>query len=88
MRSIDMQYANIQAVASDCSSRPGNGRFERSKALRLSSPRKPPENRSSPLESWRFSHQVKLSNSLWKVRLRKAVSRRPSISQTASAAMA
>ena len=83
-----MQYENIHAVASDCSSLPGNGSFERSKALRLSRPRKPPENRSSPFESWRFSHHVKFSSSLWKMRWRKSMSRRPSISQTASAAWA
>ncbi len=88
MLSIDTQYAYIHAVASDCSSVPATGRCDRSKALRLSRPRNPPENRSLPSESSRFNHHVKFSSSLWKTRSRNSVSRRPSIFQTASAASA
>ena len=82
IRSMFRQYMNIQAVASDCSSSVPAGRCDRSKAPMLSRPRKPPEKRSLPSLSWRFSHQVKLSSSLWKIRRRNSSSLRPSIVQT------
>ena len=43
----------------------------------LSRPRKPPSNRLLPSASLRFTHQVKLSSSLWKTRSRKSRSPSP-----------
>src|SRR6185503_14933423 len=54
----------------------------------LSSPRKPPSNRFEPSASWRLTHHVKLTSSLSKIRLRNAVSRAPSMTNTSSAAHA
>src|SRR3954454_3643479 len=54
----------------------------------LSSPRKPPSKRFDPSESSRFTHQVKLTSSLSKIRLRKSRSRPPSMANTSSAAHA
>ena len=41
----------------------------------LSRPRKPPSKTFEPSRSWRFTHHVKLTSSLSKILLRKAVSR-------------
>src|SRR2546430_17120633 len=43
----------------------------------LSSPRKPPSKTLLPAASLRFTHQLKLSRSLWKTRSRKARSAFP-----------
>ena len=48
----------------------------------LSRPRKPPSNRLLPSASSRLTHQVKLTSSLSKTRLRKSRSRPPSIANT------
>ena len=85
---VHLSYANIQAVASDCSSSAPAGRCERSKAPMLSRPRKPPANTLLPSASFRLTHHVKLSNSLCSMRSRKSKSLAPSISNTCSAAQA
>ena len=56
----------IHAVPSDWSMVPpvGNG-LERSKMAMLSRPRKPPWKMLRSFASLRFTHQVKLSSSLW-----------------------
>ena len=54
----------------------------------LSKPRKPPSNRFDPSASCRFTHQVKFRRSLENTRVRNVRSRRPSISNTCSAAHA
>ena len=54
----------------------------------LSSPRNPPSNRLDPSASSRLTHQVKLTSSLSKTRLRKSRSRPPSMANTSSAAHA
>ena len=64
-------------MASDCSSVPPTGRCERSIGPMLSRPRKPPSNRLLPSASSRLTHQVKLTSSLSKSRLRKSRSRPP-----------
>ena len=64
------------------------GRCERSIGPMLSSPRNPPSKTFEPSRSWRFTHHVKLTSSLSKMRLRKSVSRPPSIAKTSSAAQA
>ncbi len=57
----------IQLVASACDrTPPGGSAFERSKTPTLSSPRKPPSKTLFPFSSFRFTHQVKFSISLWK----------------------
>ena len=63
------QKSAIQAVPSACSRYPpvGSGAL-RSKTPMLSSPRKPPSKTLLPERSLRFTHQVKLSTSLWKAR--------------------
>ena len=85
---IDSAYPAIHPVASDCLRTPRTGRWDRSKGPMLSSPMNPPSNRLEPLASCRFTHQVKLTNSLSKIRLRKSKSRPPSIPKTSSAAQA
>src|SRR2546428_724959 len=82
------QYIAIHAVASDCSSTPPTGRDERSNGPMLSSPRKPPSKTLLPSESFRFTHHVKLSSSLWNTRSMNSGSRLPSISYTRNAAHA
>ena len=64
------------------------GRWERSIGPMLSSPRNPPSNRLLPSASSRLTHQVKLTSSLSKTRLRKSRSRPPSMANTSSAAHA
>ena len=54
----------------------------------LSRPMNPPSNRFEPLASSRFTHQVKFTSSLSKIRLRKSKSRPPSMAKTSSAAHA
>ncbi len=78
MLSMVVQKKAIHAVPSAWVSWPpvGSGLL-RSNTPMLSSPRKPPEKRFRPSGSFRFTHQVKLSSSFWKTRLRNAVSRRP-----------
>src|ERR1019366_604614 len=78
----------IQPVASDCSSVPPTGRCERSSGPMLSSPRNPPSKTLLPSLSSRLTHQVKLTSSLSKTRLRKSMSRPPSTPNTSSAAQA
>ena len=78
----------IQPVASDCSSLPPTGRWDRSIGPMLSSPRNPPSNRLEPSASSRFTHQVKFTSSLSNTRLRKSRSRAPSMANTSSAAQA
>ena len=85
---IASAYAAIQPVASDCSSTPPTGRCERSSGPMLSRPRNPPSNRFDPSASSRLTHQVKLTSSLSKIRLRKSRSRPPSMANTSSAAQA
>ena len=72
------QYIAIQLVPSDCSMWPpvGSGAL-RSNTPMLSSPRKPPWKTFRPSASFRFTHQVKFSISLWKTRRRKARSPTP-----------
>ncbi len=67
--SMFWQKSAIQAVPSACSRYPpvGSGAL-RSKTPMLSSPRKPPSKTLLPERSFRFTHQVKLSVSLWKRR--------------------
>src|SRR5262249_38979524 len=67
---------------------PPTGRCDRSIGPMLSSPRNPPSNRLLPSASSRFTHQVKLTSSLSKTRLRKAMSRPPSMANTSRAAQA
>src|SRR5262252_5518605 len=67
---------------------PPTGRCERSIGPMLSRPRKPPSNRLLPSSSSRLTHQVKLTSSLLKTRLRKSRSRPPSMANTSSAAHA
>src|SRR6267378_2502538 len=67
---------------------PPAGRCERSSGPMLSRPRKPPSNRSLPWGSSRLTHQVKLTSSLSKTRLRNSMSRPPSMANTSSAAQA
>ena len=59
-----------------CSRRSGSGAL-RSNTPMLSSPRNPPWKTLRPSASLRFTHQVKLSISLWKTRSRKARSPLP-----------
>src|SRR5271166_4149901 len=54
----------------------------------LSSPMNPPSNTLRPSASSRFIHQVKFTSSLSKIRLRKSMSRPPSMAKTSSAAHA
>ena len=69
------QNSAIQAVPSACSRWPpvGSGAL-RSKMPILSRPRNPPSNTLRPNRSLRFTHQVKFSISLLKVRLRNSIS--------------
>ena len=52
----------------------------------LSNPRNPPWKRLLPALSSRLTHQVKLTRSLSKMRLKKSKSRPPSMAKTSSAA--
>src|SRR6185437_4675266 len=61
------------------------GRCERSIGPMLSRPRKPPSKRLLPSASSLFTHQVKLTRSLSKTRLRKSRSRPPSMANAGSA---
>ena len=88
MVAMSSAYIAIQAVASDCWSVPGTGRWLRSSGPMLSRPRKPPSNRLSPRASSRFTHQVKFTSSLSNTRRRKSTSRAPSMANTSSAAHA
>ena len=65
-------YIAIHAVPSDWLMCPpvGSGAL-RSKMPMLSSPRNPPRKILRPSASFRFTHQVKFSSSLWKTRSRK-----------------
>ena len=72
------QYIAIQPVPSACSMCPpvGSGAL-RSNTPMLSSPRNPPWKTLRPSLSLRFTHQVKFSSSLWKMRSRNARSPLP-----------
>ena len=78
MASMFREYIAIQLVPSDCSRCPpvGSGAL-RSNTPMLSRPRKPPWKMFIPSASFRLTHQVKFSSSLWKTRSRNFTSPAP-----------
>ena len=75
MRSIFKLYIAIQPVPSACSKCPPVGNLaERSNTPMLSIPKNPPPKILFPPSSFRFTHQVKFNNNLWKMRSKKTTS--------------